>query len=407
VNFFAEIGSGLPSAPGVPLEVQEPAAFTSYSPLGIQLPPLFDPSSDSTQAVTLFGSTDARTSVIRIERLLGRCEGTGAACLADTTCGGSSCDLSSRLPSFDLRYCISAGGCVPGRTAPARSPRAARESGAILPATTAEIDGFVPLENLNVCRNVMTTCCCRRAPAGAVRDATPVFAIATPTATRSIPRSRCAMPQRRGSLPPLAAEGVAVTASTKPCRRKVRSLSGRGAAPGTPGFGRACQRRRLRGDVLAEPDEGESDDNDDGESFDPLLRVYCPDASGNLVQKAIGPAGNPEKLAVVARPSVLAPGGTLSPLQPGLEPLVIAGGHAVFLLDEPGNAEQLGDRADVADQSLGGAPAVGPGGSPAVDASGDVVCFEATRRTWSRRRTRTRSARTSSATTSRRARPSS
>ncbi len=388
INFFAEIGSGLPSAPGAPLEVAEPAAFTSHSPLGIQLPPLFEPSSDSTQAVTLFGSADARTSVIRIERNLGQCDNTGAACLTDAICGSGSCDLSARVPSFDLRYCISAGGCVPSGGAPAAPAIPASGPGgpgAILPANyTAQIDGFVPLENLNVCRNVSDlTCLLRdeRLPVQFSEDgATPIYrdrnadgdVFDTALSLRDA-RSGARLP-----LPPVAAEGIAVTSIHEavppegPFAFPLTSRSSRNAlASGVRASGAGCVAT-----LVAEPDEGASDDNHDGESFDPLLRVYCPDASGNLVQKAIDPAGNTEKLAVVAKPSVLAPGATLSPLQPGLEPLVISGGQAVFLLDEPGNAEQLGDRADVADASLGGAPALGSGGSPAVDASGDVVCFE-------------------------------
>ncbi len=386
VNFFAEIGSGLPSAPGVALEVQEPAAFTSYSPLGIQLPPLFEPSSDSSESVTLFGSTDARTSVIRIERMLGRCENTGAECLSDAVCGGGSCDTSARLPSFDLRYCISAGGCV-SAGGPAASGTASGPGGpgAILPANyTAEIDGFVPLENLNVCRNVNDLTCLLRDERLPVQftdgGATPVYRdrnadgdVLDTALTLRDARSGARLP-----LPPLAAEGVAVTSIHEavppqgPFAFPLDSRSSRNAlASGMRASGDGCVAT-----LLAEPDEGGSDDNNDGESFDPLLRVYCPDASGNLVQKAIDPAGNAEKLAVVAKPSVLAPGGTLSPLQPGLEPLVISGGRAVFLLDEPGNAAQLDARADVADIALGGAPAAGHSGAPALDASGELVCFE-------------------------------
>ncbi|MEX2206409.1 MAG: hypothetical protein WEF50_09310 [Myxococcota bacterium] len=388
VNFFAEIGSGLPSAPGATLEVVEPAAFTSYSPLGIQLPPLFEPSSDSSQSMALFGSTDARTSVIRVERLLGRCENTSSPCLSDAACGGGSCDLDTRLPSFDLRYCISAGGCISSGGAPAPSPIPASGPGgpgAILPASyTAAIDGFVPLENLNVCRNVSDlTCLLRdeRLPAlFSDGGSTPVFVDrnADGDTLDTALTLRDANSGAKLPLPPLANEGVAVARIHEavppqgPFGFPLVSRSSRNAlASGVRASGNGCVAT-----LLAEPDEGGSDDNADGESFDPLLRVYCPDANGNLVQQAIDPAGNAEKLAVVAKPSVLAPGATFSPLQPGLEPLVIAGGRAVFLLDEPGNAAQLDARADVADLALGSAPASAPSGAPAVDSSGELVCFE-------------------------------
>ncbi len=393
VNFFAAIGSGLPSAPGAPLLVSEPAAFTSYSPLGIQLPPLFAPSSDTTQSVTLFGSTDARTSVIRVERLLGRCEIGGAACLSDAACGSGACDTDTRTASFDLRYCVSAGGCLPSGGVPAPGPIPASGPGgpgAIRPANyTAEIDGFVPLESLNVCRNVDDLTCVLRdetLPVGySGGGTTPLFRDRNADGD-TLDNALTLRNAKTGAellFPPLAgggsfAEGIAVTSIHEavppegPFGFPVRSRSERKAlASGDEPSGTGCVAT-----LLAEPDEGASDDNQDGESYDPLLRVYCPDESGALVQRAIDPAGNAEKLAVVAKPSVLGPGGTLSPLQPGLEPLVVEDGHAVFLLDEPGNARQLAQRADVADLALGGAPASAPGGNPAVDASGDLVCFE-------------------------------
>lgn len=411
VNFFASIGSGLddagrPLIPGAALAVVEDASFTSYSPVGIQLPPLFEPSSDSTRTVTLFGSADANTSVIRVQRHAGRCEISGDPCITDAACGGESCDASNPQPSFDLRYCISAAGCLPP-TGSSGTPSVAASGpggpGAIRGANyTAEIDGFVPLENLNVCRNLGDLTCLLRDEGLPVRFSDVVATLAgeqrctldpNPGDTRyPVCRDRNAdgdildtaltlRDARSGAklaLPPVGAEGVAVTSIHEavppegPFAFAVTERSSRNAVfGGTGDGGRGCVAT-----LVAEPDEAGSDQNRDGESFDPVLRVYCPDATGALVQRAIDPAGSDEKLAVVPKPSVLAPGRSLSPLQPGLEPLVVAGGKAVFLLDEPGNAEQLGDRADVADAALGGAPAAGRGGSPSVDAFGDVVCFE-------------------------------
>jgi len=411
VNFFASIGSGLdgaglPTAPGAALAVVEDAAFTSYSPVGIQLPPLFEPSSDSSKTVTLFGSADALTSVVRIQRHAGRCEVSGDACISDAACGGERCDSRSPRPTFDLRYCISAAGCLPptgSAVAPSVAASGPGGPGAILASNyTAEIDGFVPLENLNVCRNVNDLTCLLRDESLPVRFADSLTSLPgeqrcpldpNPGDNRfPVCRDRNAdgdifdtaltlRDARNGAkltLPPTGGEGIAVASIHEavppegPFAFTVEARSSRNAVwGGARDSGQGCVAT-----LVAEPDEGGSDENRDGESYDPVLRIYCPDASGNLVQKAIDPAGNTEKLAVVAKPSVLAPGRSLSPLQPGLEPLVVAGGQAVFLLDEPGNAEQVGDRADVADATLGGAPAAGRGGSPAVDAFGDVVCFE-------------------------------
>jgi hypothetical protein len=145
--------------------VVEDAAFTSYRPLGIQLPPLFKPSSDTTQALTLFGSADAVASVVRVQRGAGRCETSGVPCLTDAACGGELCDTSALQPTFDLRYCVSASGCLPPGGAPPSGVTASGPGGpgAILaPYYTAEIDGFVPLENLNVCRNLDDLTCLLR-----------------------------------------------------------------------------------------------------------------------------------------------------------------------------------------------------------------------------------------------------
>jgi hypothetical protein len=409
VNFFASIGSGLdaagrPSVPGVPLQVVEDAAFTSYSPLGIQLPPLFEPSSDSTQTLTLFGSADAVASVVRVQRGAGHCAASGLPCITDAACGGEVCDTSTLRPTFDLAYCISAAGCLapdatPGPVATAASGPGG--PGAIRPSDySAQIDGFVPLENLNVCRNTSDLTCLLRdetlpvsfsdsgVPSGSLQceiDPDPSDELVPVCRDRNADGDafdtaltlRDAKAGARLALPPTDAEGVAVATLYE-------AVSPDGPFP-FPLSGRSTRNAVVAGEtaagscvatLLAEPDEGEGDENVDGESYDPLLRVYCPDATGALVQKAIDPLGNAEKLAVVAKPSVLPPGRTLSPLQPGLEPLVIDNGKAVFFLDEPGNARQLTARADVADVSLGGAPANAASRSPALDASGGVVCFE-------------------------------
>ncbi len=410
VNFFTLIGSGLnasgtPAVPGVPLQVVEDAAFTSYSPVGIQLPPLFKPSTDSTSSVTLFGSADALGSVVRVQRDTGRCEVGGNPCVSDAACSSGRCDTSSPRASFDLRYCISATGCLPpsgSTTPPPVHASAPGGPGAILAANyTARIDGFVPLENLNVCRNVNDlTCvllderlpvrfddsltllpgeqrCALDANPGDGRNPVCLDRNADGDIFDTALTLRSGLTGAKLTLPPTGAPGVAVTSiheavpTEGPFAFPVLGRSARDAVyGGSRSSGAGCVAT-----LLAEPDQGGSDDNADGESFDPLLRVYCPDASGNLVQRAIDPAGNTVKLAVVAKPSLLGPGHSLSALQPGLEPLVVSGSKAVFLLDEPGNAFQLRQRADVADLALGGAPANGPSDSPAVDARGGLVCF--------------------------------
>ena len=163
VLFPGSLGSGLdpngvPSIPGEPLIVAGSECCSSQTLQGKELPPLFDPSA-SRESLSLFGSTDAVQTVIRVQlRAPGRCASVGAACFADVDCAtGEVCDLS--VPDVqlgDLDYCLHPNACeAPG--APAlRAPLLPPSGGpAQIPSSlyAASKEGFVPLATLNLCRD--------------------------------------------------------------------------------------------------------------------------------------------------------------------------------------------------------------------------------------------------------------
>src|SRR5439155_19270187 len=115
---------------GAPVRIPGPAFLASFTPDGRKLPPIFDPqvNPNDPAAATLFGSADARTSVLRIARRVpvllcaggahdgspcatprdcpgGTCAPTfracasgaraGAPCTTDADCGGALCDPAS------------------------------------------------------------------------------------------------------------------------------------------------------------------------------------------------------------------------------------------------------------------------------------------------------------------------
>jgi hypothetical protein len=135
-----------------PIRLPGPAFLASYTPEGILLPPIFVPQQDptSTNELTLFGSSDAPYSILRIARRgpelkacdagtnagrpcvdAGDCPGgacgqatcvgggqAGQLCTADTDCPGGECGPSA----FDLSGLIAGGG-------PALLPRVATGQG--------------------------------------------------------------------------------------------------------------------------------------------------------------------------------------------------------------------------------------------------------------------------------------
>jgi len=104
-----------------PAEVAAPGqiSFSSWSPEGRRLPPIFEPQVDPTVVepdfLTLFGSADAPSTVLRMARRNGTCDGgakSGVLCSAATDCPGGICRNSCTLaPSV---FCASNADCATG-----------------------------------------------------------------------------------------------------------------------------------------------------------------------------------------------------------------------------------------------------------------------------------------------------
>jgi hypothetical protein len=83
----------------IPFSVDSQASLSSWTPEGGSLPPIFVPQTDPDASsapgvVTLFGSTDAPATVLRIAVRRGRCDGGAAAdqaCTLDHQCPGGAC----------------------------------------------------------------------------------------------------------------------------------------------------------------------------------------------------------------------------------------------------------------------------------------------------------------------------
>ncbi len=84
---------------GEPIRIPSLDSLASYSPEGIELPPLFDPQSDPTDSgtATFFGSTDAEDTVLLIARHrepVNQCDAganQGLPCGSDAHCAGQTC----------------------------------------------------------------------------------------------------------------------------------------------------------------------------------------------------------------------------------------------------------------------------------------------------------------------------
>lgn len=96
----------LPAFSGFPTPVRVPgrAFLSSFSPGGHRLPPIFEPLSDPSQDLSLFGSTDAPVGVVRVARRSPALE---------------QCSLDSSIPNFPCTEDADCpgGACVPSPTA--------------------------------------------------------------------------------------------------------------------------------------------------------------------------------------------------------------------------------------------------------------------------------------------------
>jgi Tol biopolymer transport system component len=114
---------------GRPVRIPDTSVLAAFDPAGVRLPPIFDPQHDvtDTNAVTLFGTTDATRTVLRIARRPRRCVGgaddgtpcpDGIGCTPPGTCqplaqcvGGAD----EGLACGDAAPCTPPGTCAPPR----------------------------------------------------------------------------------------------------------------------------------------------------------------------------------------------------------------------------------------------------------------------------------------------------
>lgn len=106
----------------LPFTIPGDVFLGSFTPEGGKLPPIFEPQRDPTvldpDVVTVLGSVDAPYSVLRVARRHGQCSGggnAGALCAADTDCPGGSCPTTCvgapNVSCTDDVDCIGTGPC--------------------------------------------------------------------------------------------------------------------------------------------------------------------------------------------------------------------------------------------------------------------------------------------------------
>ena len=105
----------------VALTIPSPAFLHSFTPDGAPLPPIFEPQADETAVdptvVTLFGSVDAPTSVLRIAHNVGACVSNGDPCATVADCHGATCARTCNGGTRDGLDCATSGDC-PGGVCP-------------------------------------------------------------------------------------------------------------------------------------------------------------------------------------------------------------------------------------------------------------------------------------------------
>ena len=108
--------------PPVPITIPDRTFLSSFTPEGQSLPPIFEPQADptvtTTDALTLFGTSDAPSTVLRIAQRRGICSGgdhPGAACDVDGKCGGGTCGDACVGGTHDGLACAADKDCAGGR----------------------------------------------------------------------------------------------------------------------------------------------------------------------------------------------------------------------------------------------------------------------------------------------------
>jgi hypothetical protein len=107
--------------PPVPFRIPDPVFLRSFTPEGQPLPPIFEPQADpdvtNPDVVTLFGTADAPSTVLRVSHRRGACGGgpaAGNACVVDRDCPGGACANVCAGGANDGHACAKANECPGG-----------------------------------------------------------------------------------------------------------------------------------------------------------------------------------------------------------------------------------------------------------------------------------------------------
>jgi Tol biopolymer transport system component len=355
-------------ATGRTLRIPSDAFMTSLSIEGGRLAPVFEPRVDTeAEGLTLFGSTDAPRSVLRVARrspLFRQCHGgdqDGAPCVNTDDCPGGDCGQGLCTGGDDAGDpCVADADCSGGECGPAlfdfRSRFAADVGPIVLPR-------FAP----GFCQNTGVAC----------------------TSDTACGESRC-VSYRVAAAEPVPLEGLIessdVLIAVVPEAIDGRDLNGDGdfiddvlllsdrrtgarLPIGTTTVGRAATRIlelpfeypavASEGDIAAflepEPLQGEGDRNGDGDTVDTILRVYR--AAAGRAESLL----DDMNIAVDAAPAVNG------------RNLIIDDGLLWFRSSEAASAPPIVTRVSVSADGSGG-----DGGSrrPALSPDGEQVAFE-------------------------------
>lgn len=364
-----------------PLAFARPTAASlgSYTPEGARLPPIFEPKADPSivtpNVVSLFGSTDAPYTILRIARRNGRCAGgstAGAACTIDRDCaGGGTCPTTCVGGSVPDTVCTSDAQCTGGGRCGALyadfRPFVASGGPLTLARATPGMCQLPPHQacTANADCAGMTNICVSYAYEAETPVALESLTDGTPELFAFSVNEASDLTDRNGDLD---AVDTVVT-----LRDRVTGQSQALGAPAGCGISgspeaRAIVRTRsapfvypalaIEDDVLAflesEPAEGECDTTGNANVFDGVLRVF--ELGGGEVTAALAPTRVVDTAPVIDGKA-----------------LAVSNGLVFYRRPEPGQADQKTERVSL---GIGGAQISG-GNSlfPSISADGRWVVF--------------------------------